>query len=142
MSVVIKTDFWSYYRGADLEELLEEVKGVKLSPDLADLQIAGEPVLEVLRRHKGELAFPKLTDTRFVDNFENYGKINAATPIMGPQRVYCDLGDGIVDIPEAIEVLEQGGYDGWVICEQRRTLDVYKGLLKMRWYIGHELGTA
>jgi inosose dehydratase len=32
--------------------------------------------------------------------------------------IFCEFGDGIVDIPEVIDVLKATGYAGWVIVEQ------------------------
>lgn len=32
--------------------------------------------------------------------------------------IFCEFGDGIVDIPQVIAALRAGGYSGWVIVEQ------------------------
>ncbi len=34
------------------------------------------------------------------------------------QIIFCEFGEGIVDIPRVIEALRSGGYGGWVIVEQ------------------------
>ena len=54
-------------------------------------------------------------------------------------KVFSDLGEGSVDLLGAVQVLKDNNYDGWVICEQKKTLDVYRGLLKMGWFVKHEI---
>jgi len=34
------------------------------------------------------------------------------------QIIFCEFGEGIVDIPQVIAALRSGGYSGWVIVEQ------------------------
>ncbi len=134
ITVALRSEYWSLFRGPKLGELVNEV-GCAMCPDLAHLQIAGDPVIKVIEAHKGQIAFMHLTDTKFEDKFENYKKINAEIPVQGAQKVFSDLGEGIVDIPSSLKILKDSGYDGWVICEQRKTLEIYRGLLKMRWYV-------
>lgn len=139
VQVALRTEYWSLFRGPKMAGLLKRVPGACLCPDLAHLAIAGDPVNIVVNAHKDEVAFMHLTDTAFEDKFENFRKINAEIPVEGPQKVFCDLGEGRVDLLGACRILKDNGYDGWVICENRKTLDVYKGLLKLGWFTEFEL---
>ncbi len=44
-----------------------------------------------------------------------------------------------MDICGVAEILQRQGYDGWVICENKRTLDAYRGLLKLGWFVNQSL---
>lgn len=139
MTVALKAEYWSLYRGKRMAELLQKVNQAAMSPDLAHMAIAGDPVTKVVEAHKDQIGYMHLSDTNFEDNFDNYCRVNAEIPIKGPQKVFCDLGDGRVDILGAVQVLKDNGYDGWIICEQKKTTDIYKGLLKMRWFLDYQI---
>lgn len=139
IQVAVKTEYWSLFRGPKMAGLLHRLPGAYLCPDLAHLAIAGDPVNIVLDAHKDQIAFMRLSDTDFTDNFANFRKINAELPVEGPQKVFCDLGDGNVDLLGACKILKDNSYIGWVICENKKTLDVYKGLLKLGWFTEFEL---
>jgi inosose dehydratase len=34
------------------------------------------------------------------------------------EGIFCELGRGDVDFPGALEVLQEIGYDGWIVVEQ------------------------
>ena len=137
--VSLKTEYWSLFRGPKMAALLDAVPGARLCPDLAHLAIAGDPVLKVIDAHKDQIAYLRLGDTAFEDRYGNWRRINAEIPVEGPQKVFCDMGEGKVDLYGALKILADHDYDGWVICEQKKTLDVYRGLLKMGWFVQHEL---
>jgi sugar phosphate isomerase/epimerase len=139
IQVALKTEYWSLFRGPKMAGLLQRLPGAYLCPDLAHLAIAGDPVNIVLNAHKDQIAFMRLSDTAFTDNFANFRKINAELPVEGPQKVFCDLGEGKVDLLGACRILRDNGYNGWIICENKKTLDVYKGLLKLGWFTEFEL---
>lgn len=139
IQVALKTEYWSVFRGPKMAALLHRLPGAFLCPDLAHLAIAGDPVNIVVDAHKDQVAFMRLSDTDFTDNFANFRKINAELPVEGPQKVFCDLGDGNVDLLGACKILKDNGYKGWIICENKKTLDVYKGLLKLGWFTEFEL---
>ena len=139
IKIALKTEYWSLFRGPKMSSLLKRIPGVRLCPDLAHLAIAGDPVNAVVEAHKADIDFMRLSDTAFEDKAGNYRKINAEIPVEGPQKVFCDLGEGIVDLPHVCSILKNSGYQGWIICENKKTLDVYKGLLKLGWYVQHEL---
>jgi inosose dehydratase len=139
VQVAFKTEYWSLFRGNKMAKLLERVSGSYLCPDLAHMQISGDPTTIVVNAHKHQVAYMRVSDTGFEDAFNNWKKINAEIPVEGPQKVFCDLGEGKVDILSAVQVLKDSNYDGWIICEQKKTLDVYRGLLKMGWFVQHKI---
>ncbi|MDL2293011.1 sugar phosphate isomerase/epimerase [Ruminococcaceae bacterium OttesenSCG-928-D13] len=139
IALALKAEYWSFFRGKRLAGLQNSVAGALMAPDLAHLQIAGDPVTAVVKAHAHETACLHLCDTAFKDTVGNYARINAEIPVDGAQKVFCDLGEGDVDLLGAMKALKDSGYDGWVIAEQRKTPDVYRGLLKMRWFIDHEI---
>ncbi|MFD2215663.1 sugar phosphate isomerase/epimerase family protein [Metabacillus endolithicus] len=137
----IKNEFWSLVRGNQLDRFMDELDSQHIfySPDLAHLSIANENPVEVVKKYHDKLNFIRFSDTRFVDLEDNYKKPNPEIPKVGAQRVFCDLGDGKVDLQGVYHALTDTSYDGWVICESKKTLNVYKALLKMRWYIDNKL---
>ncbi|MCI8993403.1 MAG: sugar phosphate isomerase/epimerase [Eubacterium sp.] len=137
--VAIKNDFWSCFAGEKTKELLEQVKEASFAPDLAHLYISKQPVVETLQSCSDRLAYVRMSDTSFEDAVGNYKRINAELPVSGSQKVFCDCGEGSVDIMGAMQCLKENGYDGWVICENKKTLDVYRGLLKLGWFVNHKL---
>ena len=139
VQLALKTSYWSLFRGPQMAELLKRLPGARFSPDLAHLAIAGDPVLTVVEAHRDDIDFLRLSDTAFVDQVGNYRKINAEIPVEGPQKVFSDLGEGNVDLFGVCSILEANGYSGWIICENKKTLDVYRGLLKLGWYVQHNL---
>lgn len=139
VQIALKTDYWSLFRGPKMAALLKRLPKARFSPDLAHLAISGDPVLAVVEAHKDDIDFMRLSDTAFEDSVGNFRKINAEIPVEGPQKVFSDLGEGHVDLTGACGILKANGYTGWVICENKKTLDVYKGLLKLGWYVQHNL---
>ncbi len=137
--VAIKNEYWSLMRGKAIADLLKQVDGAMFSPDLAHMQITGDPLTIVVNAHKHQIAYLRFSDTDFTDEVGNYKKINAEIPVEGRQKIFCDLGEGKVDLLGVAKVLKDNGYDGWVICESKKTLNIYRALLKMRWFIDHEI---
>lgn len=138
LQISVKNEFWSLVRGNRIDEFLEKLdKEILYSPDLAHLAIAGADPVAILSKHHKRLSNVRFSDTDFEDKENNYKSINAELPITGSQLVFRDLGDGKVDIPACYQVLLNTKYDGWVFCESKKTFNVYRGLLKLRWYIDH-----
>jgi sugar phosphate isomerase/epimerase len=137
VKAVMKNEFWGLARGAGLDDFMKEVdaKNVSYSPDLAHLAIAGSNPIQTVRKYGDRLSFVRFSDTDFEDIQSNFKKPGAETPVNGSQRVFCDLGEGAVDLPGVYRAMRESGYDGWVICESKMTLNVYRALLKMRWYL-------
>ena len=137
IKVAAKDDFWGYFRKENMQKLLNAVPGLLYCPDPANLYIEDERADEAVHAASGKIACARLNDTVFIDTFENWKKINAELPTEGPQKVYSDCGDGKVDLKAYLDALKDTGFDGWIICENKKTLDVYKGLLKLGYYVQH-----
>lgn len=138
--VAVKNEYWGLTRGASLNEFMGRLdRRICYSPDLAHIVIAGADPVETITGYKERLGFVRFSDTTFEDVEDNFKKIDPETPVKGKQKVYCDLGEGAVDIPGVYGLMRQSAYDGWVICESKMTLNVPRALLKMRWYIDHVL---
>ena len=137
IAVSVKNEFWSYYRKERIDELLGRIPGLRYSPDPAHIIIAGEDPLDAVRKYADRLACVRLNDTKFTDSYQNWKRINAELPVEGPQKIFSDCGEGSADLKGLKTELENAGYDGWVICENRNTLDVHKGLLKLGWFVQH-----
>jgi sugar phosphate isomerase/epimerase len=140
IQTVVKNEFWGLARGNAIDWFMKELDpSVLFSPDLANIKIAGSDILETMSKYKNRLSSIRLNDTFFTDVEENYSKTDPEIPVVGAQRVFCDLGDGDIEIPAIYKELVKAGYDGWIICESRKTLNIYRALLKMRWYLDHVL---
>lgn len=140
----VKNEFWSLVRGNRIDAFAKQLDpaNVAYSPDLAHLAIAKADPVETVKKYKGRLSAVRFSDTTFEDVERNYEKPNPEIPIVGAQRVFRDLGDGKVDVSGVYRALKESGYDGWVICESKKTLNTYKALLKMRWFIDHAIAKA
>lgn len=141
VKIALRNEYWSLLRGEKIVPFLqrEACRGLYYSPDMAHLTITGAKIGSILHGMKGRIACPRFNDTSFVDRHENYKKLNAEIPTEGQQRIFYDLGDGNIDLPHWRDELQKLGYDGVVSCESRKTLEIYKGLLKTKWYIDHVL---
>lgn len=137
IQVAVRNEFWSLLRGTGIEELLSRTdpENVLFSPDLAQLTVAQADPVEMTRKYAGRIGFVHFSDTWYVDEYDNYLSRSPEAPTVGAQRVYCDLGDGTVDVPGCYRTLEEVGYEGWVLCGSKGTLNVYRALLKLRWYL-------
>lgn len=139
ITVAVKNEYWSLMRGKKITQLLRQVEGALFSPDLAHIKITGDDPVVVVNAHKNEIGYLRFSDTDFTDEVCNYKKVNAEIPVEGRQKVFCDLGDGNVDLLDVAKILKDDNYNGWVICESKKTLNVYRALLKMRWFVDHEV---
>ncbi len=138
--VAVRDEFWSLLRGDARDAFLAKLdKDVLYSPDLSHLAIAGADPVAVMKKHKARLASVRFNDTKFTDAVGNWRTSHPEIPTQGAQRVFCDLGDGTVDLRGAYRALQDAKYDGWAVFDSRMTLDVPRALLRMRWRIDHSI---
>ena len=142
VAIAFKNDFWGYFRGERRAALLARIPELFYAPDPAHLLIEGAKPQEAVSSYKNRLACVRMNDTAFEDVVGNWKCINAELPVEGNQKVFADCGDGKADLKGLVSDLKASGYDGWVICENRKTLDVYKGLLKLGWFVQYGLENA
>lgn len=107
---------------AEIERLLEV-----LDPDLIDLCYdcghhafgGGDPVTFVARHHRriGYLHLKDVDPTVLADaRRRRLGFIEALR-----QYVFCELGQGMVDVPGITKTMIDNGYRGWMVVEQDTT---------------------
>ena len=143
IQTAIKNEFWGLARGVGIDAYMKELDPKAFySPDLGNLKIAGADIIGVIEKYNVRLANIRFNDTFFADEEKNFEKTDPEIPATGAQRVFCDIGDGDIDIPGIYSRLKQYGYKGYVICESRKTLNVYRALLKMRWYVDNTLAQS
>lgn len=143
IQVAVNNEFYSLIHGPRVHDFMSKIdKRIKYSPDLAHIAIGGLDVIETIKQYKDRLAFVRFSDTAFEDKERNFIKLNPEIPVVGPQKVFSDMGDGKIDLPAVYKTLKEIGYDGWIICDSKRTLNVYRALLKMRWYVDHVIKKA
>ena len=66
-------------------------------------------------------------------NVKEYETISPEFPQSGAsQRIYWDLGFGDIDFTSLFETLKTSGFEGPVILEPKYSLDIPKGILRMR----------
>lgn len=136
VTMAVNNDFWGLVHGNRIDDFLGKLDSrIKYSPDLAHMYIAKMDIDATLRKYADRLACVRFSDTEFEDKEEVFLELNAETPQKGAQKVFSDMGDGKVDLVGAYKTLKEIGYDDIVVCDSKRTLDVYRALLKMRSYV-------
>ena len=106
---------------------------VSYTPDPAHLFAAGADYLAYFKKYAGQMTGAYFTDTKFKDKQEAYKTISPEFPQDGEaQRVYWDLGYGDIDFKEIMKVLKDNNFNGPVILESKYSLDIPKGILRLR----------
>ena len=135
INLAIRNEYWTELRGAGIDSYMELLDPAKVSfaPDPAHLHIAGADYLEVFRKYAGAAKAVCFTDTKFTDPDGVYRTISPEFPQDGAaQRVYWDLGYGDMDFAAIYKILKETGFDGPVLLESKYSLDIPKGILRLR----------
>ena len=107
----------------EIERLVEETDPelVALCLDTGHCAYAGVDPVELYRRHSGRIAYFHLKD---VDQARLRtalaGSLSFEQAVAA--RVFCPLGEGVVDFAGLRAALEETGFDGWATVEQDRLL--------------------
>lgn len=131
----VRNEFWTLPRGAGIDPFMELVDPalVSYAPDPAHLYIAGADYLAVFRTWAKQAKAVCFTDTRFKDEQGAYKTISPEFPQDGnAQRVYYDLGYGAMDFEAIYGILKDSDFDGPVLLDSKYSLDIPKGILRMR----------
>ncbi len=140
IKIAVKNEYWTLAHGEHLADFMNGLdKDILYSPDLAHIAIGRQDPVETVSKYIDRVGYVRYSDTKFEDNYDNFKKQDPDVPVQGPQKVFADLGEGHVDLPGVTDVLKQSNYSGWVICESKKTLNVYRALLKLRWVVDHAL---
>lgn len=104
---------------AEVDRLLVETAGddIDLCFDTGHYAYGGGDATAFVLEHGDRIGYLHLKDvsTSVLDEArrQRWSFLDALRQI-----VFCEFGDGIVDIPRVIGALRSGGYGGWVIVEQ------------------------
>ncbi|RCX16050.1 sugar phosphate isomerase/epimerase [Anaerobacterium chartisolvens] len=137
VKLAIKNEFWSLAHGGRIDDFLKVLEPglVGYSADTAHLSIGRTNPADIIKKYKDRLDCVQFCDTAFEDVEDYYKKFNPEYPATGTQKVFCDMGQGKVDLPGIYNTLKECGYNGWVICSCRQTADVMRALLRMRYHL-------
>ncbi len=133
--LAIRNEYWTLMRGAGIDDFMKKVDQelVSYAPDPAHLYIAGAKPEQYFEKYAKQAKAVCFTDTKFVDEEGAYQTISPEFPQEGrSQRVYYDLGFGDMDFDKLYGILKESGFDGPVILDSKYSLDIPKGILRMR----------
>lgn len=136
VALVLRNEYWSLFRGEGIIQMLDALpESVKLDVDTATLTIAGVSPAEFINAHIGRIGCVHLTDTDFVDMDETWKSPNPEFPAGRATQVFRDPGTGSVDLSRIVQLLDDLGYDGPVVCSARQTRDPFRALLRTRAFL-------
>jgi sugar phosphate isomerase/epimerase len=130
----IRNDFWCLAHGDMADAFLAELDpSVGYAIDLAHLNISKVDALEKIKKFKDRIGFIRFSDTRYVDEINNFANRAPEYPQTGRfQRCFCDVGYGNVDLKGVYALLNELGYQGTVVLESKNTLDCPRGILRAK----------
>jgi inosose dehydratase len=105
--------FKSVQTAREAEDLLEAHKNMLFLPDTGHLMVAGENVLEVLKRN-----YDRIVAIHLKDWIPEYGRAYQFY-----SRGFVELGQGQVPLKQIIEFLQGRRYRGWLVVEQDTARD-------------------
>ena len=135
VNLAVRNEYWTMLRGQGIDDYMKllDPEKVTFAPDPAHLYIAGADYLEMFRKYAAQAKTVCFTDTKFTDPDQVYQTISPEFPQDGAaQRVYWDLGFGDMDFDAIYGTLKASGFDGPVILESKYSLDIPKGILRLR----------
>lgn len=140
VKLCLKNEYWGLLRGEAVLQFLQQCREeVWLDVDTAHLQIAGTDPAKFIEANKEKIGVVHFTDTGFTDNQGAYLQPLPEYPAKAAAKVFCDIGEGSVDFPAVLKALENAGYDKTVIYNCKDSYDVYRSLLRTRYYIQNKL---
>ena len=117
--------------GDDLRSVLEQFEFLKFLPDTAHLTVAGENVLELVKRYQDRLVGIHLKNwlPAYGRSFQFYSK------------GFCELDDenGIVRFQEIVDALRDRTQGSWIIEQDYSTNPIDSARKSYEW-LSHELG--
>lgn len=135
INLAIRNEYWTLMRGTGIDAFMKIVDKdlVSYAPDPAHLHIAGADPDAYFKKYAGQAKAVCFTDTKFVEESDVYKTISPEFPQDGRlQRVYYDLGFGDMDFEKLYAILKEADFDGPVILDSKYSLDIPKGILRMR----------
>lgn len=135
INLAIRNEYWTLMRGTGIDAFMDNVDAslVSYAPDPAHLRIAGADYVSYYEKYAKQAKAVCFTDTKFVDELDVYKTISPEFPQDGRlQRVYYDLGFGEIDFAKLYAILKEADFDGPVLLDSKYSLDIPKGILRMR----------
>lgn len=135
INLAVRNEYWTLVRGARIDEFMQNLDTdlVSYAMDPAHLFIAGADYLAYFKKYAKQAKAVYFTDTKFKDESEAYKTISPEFPQYGrQQRVYYDLGFGDIDFNKIYKILKGVKFEGSVILDSKYSLDIPKGILRMR----------
>lgn len=133
--LAIRNEYWTLMRGTKIREFMGQVDRelVSYAPDSAHLAIAQADYKNLFAQYASQAKVVCFTDTKFQDEMGVYQTISPEFPQDGrQQRVYYDLGYGDIEFGVLYKCLKNVGFDGAVILDSKYSLDIPKGILRLR----------
>lgn len=131
----IRNEFWTMVRGTKIDDFMQNLDTdlVSYAMDPAHLFIAEADYLAYFEKYAKQAKAVCFTDTKFIDELGVYKTISPEFPQDGRmQRVYYDLGYGDMDFNKLYKILQNVKFEGPVILDSKYSLDIPKGILRMR----------
>jgi inosose dehydratase len=136
----LKNEYWTLLRGKEILSFVKSLKTkVLLDIDTANLKIAGVDSVAMISENADLIGCVHFTDTSFVDDAEYYKQSMPEFPAGHATQVFRDIGQGEVDFPKILAALKKIKYDGAIVFNCRQTRDIYRALLRTRYYINNKL---
>ncbi len=127
----LRNEYWSVFRKHDFQAILAQLDdSILLNVDAANLSIASQEPLEVLKNVGAKVGSVYLTDTAFVDENETWKTPLPEYPQDRATQVFKDVGFGSVNLKEFYQTLQNINYDGWAIVSNRQTREPMRALLR------------
>jgi len=110
----------------EIERLLDATD-VGLLLDTGHILVGGGEPLDALVRWGDRVGYVHVKDVR-LDVL--HGVVTEGADMMTAWRrgLFCELGEGDVDLPAFFDALRERGYDGWLVVEQDRILEPGEGI--------------
>ena len=124
MRLLFKNQLGSFIEnGPEIDQLLAltDPETLFLAPDLGHLMYAGVEPLPFVRRTADRVRHLILQDLDVDlrdEHLASAGDVHAFADDGG----FVELGEGDVEIEDAVNLLRERGFDGWAVVEQERTL--------------------
>lgn len=122
-----------FCRAEDVKKVLDEVPGLELVYDSANMTLAGEDPIEYLKEFEGRIGYVHLKDYRQAPA----GSMMREYAQDGSAMSTAPVGTGIIDLPEVVRQLERMRYTGGMTVEFYVDDDkkYVKSLIRSREYV-------
>lgn len=104
----------------EIDRLLQSTD-IGLLADTGHLLLGGNDPIEAIRSWGSRTNYVHIKDVR-LDVLQTVIDDGADALEAWRRGIFCELGEGDVDLPGFLDALKDSGYDGWIVVEQDRIL--------------------